>query len=171
MSKKESKYIVSGERKVLVQLQGSSINKISGKKYAINVEKLPEWEHIIKINGKKHIGEIVSLKKNRCVVLVNGNTYKFQIDTEESYKQRSKRGNSKSTYTNLKLTAPLPGVISSVQVVEGHKVTKEMPLLILEAMKMQNEIQSPVTGVVKRIFVSGGVTVMRDQLLMEIEEC
>ncbi|AIF69987.1 acetyl-CoA carboxylase [Palaeococcus pacificus DY20341] len=66
------------------------------------------------------------------------------------------------------VTAPMPGKILKVLVKEGDSVKTGQGLLILEAMKMENEIPSPVDGVVKTIHVKEGDTVDTGQLLIEL---
>ncbi len=67
------------------------------------------------------------------------------------------------------IKAPMPGLVLSVQVQEGQEVQHGEPLLVLEAMKMENLIKSPGSGRVKRIHVSNGNTVEKNQLLIERE--
>jgi biotin carboxyl carrier protein len=63
--------------------------------------------------------------------------------------------------------APLPGVISDVRVTKRSRVVKGAILLVLEAMKMENEIYAPADGVVKEVFVEVGQQVGRgDRLLL-----
>ncbi|MFT5698774.1 MAG: biotin carboxyl carrier protein [Desulforhopalus sp.] len=57
------------------------------------------------------------------------------------------------------IVAPMPGTILSVAVEVGAKVTKGQTLLILEAMKMENEIQAPADGTVQELNVSQGLSV------------
>ncbi len=65
--------------------------------------------------------------------------------------------------------APIPGQITRVMVQEGQRVEAGQPLLILEAMKMANEIRAPHAGVVKSVHVAPRDKVKRDTLLVEIE--
>ena len=67
------------------------------------------------------------------------------------------------------IRALMPGRITSVLVKEGEDVRDGTPLIILEAMKMQNEITSPNSGKVKRIFVHEGETVKKNAPLLSIE--
>jgi biotin carboxyl carrier protein len=67
------------------------------------------------------------------------------------------------------LTSLMPGRVVKVMATKGQEVLRGAPLLILEAMKMQNEIQSPRDGVVSEIFVTDGQTVDSGAPLMTIE--
>jgi len=64
------------------------------------------------------------------------------------------------------ITAPMPGNILSVSVSAGQSVKQGDLLLILEAMKMENEIMAPVDGVVKQVLVSKGNVVNTDDVLV-----
>jgi biotin carboxyl carrier protein len=65
--------------------------------------------------------------------------------------------------------APMPGKIIDVLVREGSNVLRGEPVVILEAMKMQNEIQSPVNGKIISVHVKANTTVMKDDILAEIK--
>lgn len=67
------------------------------------------------------------------------------------------------------LRAVMPGIIRAVQVAEGDTVEADQSILILEAMKMENEIRAPMTGTVVRIAVEVGKTVAAGELLAVIE--
>jgi biotin carboxyl carrier protein len=65
--------------------------------------------------------------------------------------------------------APLPGIIIDVFVSEGQKINVGDTLVVIEAMKMENEIPSEYSGTVEKIFVKKGDTVEGDQILMLIK--
>ncbi len=67
------------------------------------------------------------------------------------------------------IRALMPGRITSLLVKEGDSVKAGSPLLILEAMKMQNEMVSPIAGRVKKIQVQEGVAVKKDTILLVVE--
>lgn len=66
--------------------------------------------------------------------------------------------------------APLPGVVLSIKRQPGDQVSIGSVLLTLEAMKMENEITAPVSGLVKRIMVREGQTVEHGQVLVELSD-
>ena len=67
------------------------------------------------------------------------------------------------------IKAPMPGMVLEVNVTAGQEVEKDTPLLILEAMKMENVIKAPGDGVVKKVHIEQGNPVEKNQLLIEME--
>ena len=67
-----------------------------------------------------------------------------------------------------RVEAFIPGTIQRIMVKEGQEVSTGTPLLILEAMKMRNEVLSPVNGIIRKIHVSEGELVPKSRLLVEI---
>ena len=67
------------------------------------------------------------------------------------------------------ITSPMPGILLSLAVEVGQRIEAGDPVLVLEAMKMQNTIPSPVSGTVKSLPVAPGTQVLRDQVLVTIE--
>ncbi|MCX7880450.1 MAG: acetyl-CoA carboxylase biotin carboxyl carrier protein subunit [Ignavibacteria bacterium] len=68
------------------------------------------------------------------------------------------------------LKAFIPGVIQNIYVQVGQKVRRGEPLLVLEAMKMKNDVNSPVEGKIKSINVKIGDVVKKDQVLIEFSD-
>ena len=64
----------------------------------------------------------------------------------------------------------MPGRVLSIDVKVGDSVTSGQQVMVLEAMKMENSIESPVSGRVKRIFVEVGQSLQQDDKIMEIEK-
>ena len=67
-----------------------------------------------------------------------------------------------------RVEAFIPGTIQQIMVQEGQEVEEGTPLLILEAMKMRNEVLSPLNGVIRKIHVKEGEMVPKSKLLVEI---
>ncbi len=95
-------------------------------------------------------------------VTVNGRTI---VLTKSSGTKRKIAGHDHAS----ELAAPMPGLVRSVNVVEGEAVEKGQTLMVLEAMKMEIRIQAKSDGMVKKLFVKQGQTVEREQILMEVE--
>ena len=115
------------------------------------------------IDGK-HITAYISSDNAKRWVTVNGQTF---VLTKSSGTRKGGHGHH---HAAGELTAPMPGQVRAVNVSEGDAVTKGQTLLVLEAMKMEIRIQSPLDGIVKKLFVEHGQTVEREQILIDIED-
>ncbi len=74
-----------------------------------------------------------------------------------------------ATTVNKNVNAPMPGLVLEIMVELGQAVTTGTPLLILEAMKMENVLKAEADGVVREVTVSKGDAVEKKQLLLIIE--
>lgn len=119
---------------------------------------------------KKYLAEIVEKNQNQYTVLINGVSYIFSIETPFSYKRRKYLDKTKSKSKTEIVGAPMPGKIVDILVEPGAKVKEGEAILILEAMKMQNEITSPVTGVVKNVVIKHNDIVNKEDILVEIDK-
>jgi biotin carboxyl carrier protein len=68
-----------------------------------------------------------------------------------------------------KMPAFIPGVIKKLNIKAGDKVKRGQSLLILEAMKMKNDVCSPMDGTIKAVHITVGAMVAKNQLLLEFE--
>lgn len=105
-------------------------------------------------------------------IVVNGKGYEVEVEELDAASSASavKEASSapKSTSGGEKVTAPLPGSVWKLKTAVGNSVKAGDVLLILEAMKMENEIQSPVDGVVSEVIVKEGASVDTGELLLVI---
>lgn len=95
-------------------------------------------------------------------LVIGGATYQTKITGKFSNRVRWERPD------NRRVESVIPGTIQKIMVREGQQVEHGEPLLILEAMKMRNEVRSPVAGVVDKIHVSVGEQVPKSHLLVQI---
>lgn len=100
---------------------------------------------------------------------LNGNPVEVSIKDEQQLLLEKLGFNSQSTVTAGVVNAPMPGKILDILVDEGDQVSEGFSLMVLEAMKMENELKSPVKGVVKSLNVKKNESVEKNQKLLEIE--
>lgn len=133
------------------------------------------------ISGNPYDVEIQKFENNVAKLEVNGTTYKVEVHKE--VKQVSKtpklvRPNvqTKRKDTKIKksmqgitpIKAPLPGTILKIMVKEGDEVKQSDNLLIMEAMKMENQVLAERAGKIKSIKVAEGDAVLQNDVLIEI---
>lgn len=126
--------------------------------------------HILQ-NAKSYRAEITDRNFNEKTykVKINNTTYNVNIhnDLDQLIKDLGfEIGSSKKVD---KIFAPMPGLILEISIKVGDTVKENDPLLILEAMKMENVISSPREGIIKSISALKGDAVDKNQLLIEFE--
>jgi len=101
-------------------------------------------------------------QKDEVFVHVNGRAYRLKDVTEEAGREDS------SHTSDLKVVAPMPGTVIKVMVEAGQTVKRGEPLVIVEAMKMENEVRAPGAAVVTAVLVKPGEKVGFGQKLVEL---
>jgi biotin carboxyl carrier protein len=163
-------YALSSEnRKFSFSLPLKQTIKIGKRVYEIKLKADEKYGTYILWKNRKYPVEIVSSRQNRYEILFNDISYIFTVETPFSLQRmkvlNSKRGKVEKEY----IKAPMPGKIIDVLVREGSNVLRGEPVVILEAMKMQNEILSPVNGVIVKVSAKANTNVMKDDPLVEIK--
>lgn len=119
------------------------------------------------LNGKSIEAYVYSMD-NSWQVLLYGNQYAAQVEEERERRLRAATGGGITTGADFHLKSPMPGLVVSVVVEEGQRVRAGELLIILESMKMQNELKSPRDGMISRIRVQPGESVEQRQTLLSV---
>ena len=117
--------------------------------------------------------------KRKFNVSVDGKTFTVEVeeilDESLNLNNRAKKQKARVIIDTTKtsevggvITAPLPGLVSKLNIKQGDRVEKSKVLLILEAMKMENEIHSPSSGIVTDVYVNVGDSVGRGEPLVKV---
>lgn len=108
----------------------------------------------------------------RREIVVDGWRIEVEIESERraSLRERARRGREDTARGGpTEVRAIIPGQVVSVSVVPGDAVVAGQQLLVVEAMKMQNELRAPRDGVISRVAVGAGVTIEVGDLLLVLE--
>jgi biotin carboxyl carrier protein len=116
------------------------------------------------IDGVSHVADVDDAA-GACVVDVGGETYAVQVEEHTRYIIRT-RGGAAGGAGGQTLKAPLPGKITHVAVREGDAVVAGQGLLVIEAMKMENELKATAAGTVREVRVSAGQAVNAGDVLV-----
>jgi len=110
----------------------------------------------------------VEVENGKWLATVEGRTFEIEIpDSGPVVKKRRTAGGKKKKSGTV--SANIPGKIVTIEVSEGQEVTEGQVILILEAMKMQNEIQAPVNGKVVSVNCEEGQSIEANVPLVVIE--
>lgn len=115
---------------------------------------------------------VVGGRQYRCVldndgVLIGGRRFEFEVNDPRSLQGR--RGAGSGTTGPRAVKAPMPGRVVRVLVAAGDDVAEQQGVVVIEAMKMQNELKSPKAGKVTRMAVAVGDTVGAGDVLVIVE--
>ena len=139
-----------------------------------------------KINGNEYNVDINSVEGNIANVTVNGANYEVEMDTpvnapvaaaavkdssaspQNDNQVAAPAPASKPAGAGKAVTSPLPGVIIEVSVKEGQAVKAGQKVAVIEAMKMENEIQASADGTVTAVLVNKGDSVLEGAEIVKI---
>ena len=122
----------------------------------------------VTVNGVEYEVEIL-YDNGIWEVSLDGSVYQVEIEQELVPRRRKKRVSDKrGTMTSGLVSSAIPGKIVSVLVSEGDKVDNETVVIVLEAMKMQNEIKAGIDGRVEKIMCKPGERIEANVPLIEI---
>jgi|AMFO01.1.fsa_nt_gi acetyl-CoA/propionyl-CoA carboxylase biotin carboxyl carrier protein len=152
------------QKKVLVEKTPDGYRfSIEGKDYAVSASKLSRGSLAFLVDGRSCVAW-VSRNETGIHVSIGGNDYNVRSEEEEAGAGSHSSGHGSGT-----VESPMPGNIVAVNVREGEAVKAGRAVVVIESMKMQNEITAPVGGVVKKVGCAVGDQVSFGDLLVEIE--
>jgi biotin carboxyl carrier protein len=150
-----------------LQVQGQQV-RVGDEPLAIDVKRINErLYHVIYQNQSYDVFiQRIDPEAREATISINGkrSTVRLQTRIEKLLKELGLE--AAMTKKLDKLKAPMPGMIHSLKITEGQTVKKGDPLLILEAMKMENVIKSPGDGTVIQIHVDEKASVEKNALLI-----
>ena len=166
------KYITTVEDKQYqVEIIDEKHVSVDGKIYNVDFESVsgqPVFSLIV--DGRSHEAYVQRGDENdNWQVLMRGRLYPVKVEDEREKRLRAAGGAGVAETGEFHLKAPMPGLVIAVLVVEGQEVKKGQVLLILESMKMQNELKAPRDGKVGRIRVKPGESVEQKQALLSVQ--
>jgi biotin carboxyl carrier protein len=163
-------YALSSEnRKFSFSIPLKHTIRIGKRDYEVKLKGDEKYGTYILWKNRKYPVEIVRSSQNKYEILFNDISYTFTVETPFSLQRMKVLNSTRGKVEREVIKAPMPGKIIDVLVREGSSVLRGEPLLILEAMKMQNEILSPVNGTIVKVLAKTNTNVMKDDLLIEIK--
>ncbi len=128
-------------------------------------------EFNFKIGGQDYAATVDALKDGQMKVTVNGQTYQVEVPQTKAQGPRvamAPAAPEAQTGGQKNVNSELPGTVTKINVANGQHVKRGEVLLVVEAMKMANDIVSEVDGTVQRVAVTQGQSVNQGDLLVEM---
>ena len=160
-----------GEREVTI-----SVEELGGANYKVAIDGV---EHVVDAHqvagqlwsvlyrGASFVVDVTQLPTEEYEVLIQGDCHKFTLMNEQ--RRAMIRAGGKGSAGKAMLTSPMPGKVVKLLVKEGQEVEAGEGVIVVEAMKMENELKSAVAGKVKEIFVEEGEVVESGAKLLLVE--
>ncbi|NOR45288.1 MAG: biotin/lipoyl-binding protein [Candidatus Delongbacteria bacterium] len=139
---------------------------INGKEYTVKINEFGSKEATLEVNGKKYVVGLKDLGKELNLGSVS--EVLTPLATSDPI-QSAPKTNTPSTGGSGEVLSPLPGLILNVIVSVGDKVKDGQNIMIMEAMKMENDIIATKDGVIKSINVKNGDNISEGDVLAIIE--
>jgi len=144
-----------------------------------------QWK--IRVDGEEALIDAAELSPGAYSILTNGRSREIAVDRDgddfkvrlggatyemvvlDEVRARTRRPERAAAISGpVQLRAPMPGLVVALKVAVGDEVEKGKPLIVIEAMKMQNELGSPAAGKIEKIHVKPGDSVENSQPLVTV---
>jgi biotin carboxyl carrier protein len=164
------------------------IAKLGDQSYTVDIEETGKSVYRVSVDGNEFLVDGKKTGRTNYSLIVDNRSFEIEVDNSgDEYRvlvdgrnyhihlvdERRVRIGSAQSDIELKgrqnVSVPMPGKIVAVLVGEGDAVEKGQGLVIVEAMKMENEVRSPIAGAVKEIRVKPGDTVEGGAVLLVVE--
>jgi biotin carboxyl carrier protein len=161
------------EKKFEIEFDSQNAKKgtVNGKDFTLDSVKIKEGSYHVIYNNQSYNIEILEINTDNSTVKlnINGVNYTSKVNSELDILLQ-KLGMDNLTSKKVKeLKSPMPGLVLDIMVEPGQEVSEGDNLLILEAMKMENNIKSPVSGKIAEIKCNKGTAVEKNEILIVFE--
>jgi biotin carboxyl carrier protein len=162
------KYVTTiNNKKFEVDIRNDGSVWVNGKSREVDFLALGPALYSIIMDTIQH-EVVVEGAEDNVEVLLNGRLYTGTVLDERSQLMKSRRGGLEADSGEVTIRAPMPGLIAAVLCNEGDAVEAGQTLVILESMKMQNELKAPRAGTVQRVSVAANQTVEQRKVLITL---
>lgn len=141
---------------------------IDGEEVSYQIISKENGRFLLKSGTKMYRIDNITTENKHVIFSINGTflTAKVKDDQDLLLERLGFKADLEASIGSLK--APMPGKILEILVKPGDSVSLGDPVLILEAMKMENELKAPADGVLESLHAAAGDNVEKNQLLLEI---
>ncbi|MBK8988090.1 MAG: acetyl-CoA carboxylase biotin carboxyl carrier protein subunit [Chloroflexi bacterium] len=161
-------YTKVNEKEYIIEIGQDDEIVVNDKQYAIDFRRLAQGGTVSLLLNNRSLEAVVDERDDHWEVLTEGELYNVSVQDERAYRLAQARGTGLDMGHEAVVKAPMPGLIIRVLVAEGDTVERNEKVVILESMKMENELRAPREGLVTAVHVSAGSSVEKDQVLIVI---
>lgn len=164
------------------------IARLGDQTYTVEIEEIGKALYRVSVDGNEFLVDGKKTGRTNYSLIVDDRSFEIEVDhAEDEYRvlvdgrsyrvhfvdeRRTRVGGAQpglELQGRQKISVPMPGKVIAVLVTEGDTVEKGQGLVIVEAMKMENEVRSPIAGEIKEIKVKPGDAVEAGAVLLIVE--
>ncbi len=161
--------VTLNEKKKNVSVSGNSKIWIDGKEYECELIHLNSSTYLLKLNNQVFEITADSNEQHKFSILIEGEHFEAVIRTSLQEKANKLLEQKFSVHHKTEVKAPMPGMILKIKKKSGEKIIQGETVMILEAMKMENDLRAVQSGEIKELFVKEGTAVEKGAPLFIIE--
>lgn len=164
-----SEFIVTiDNKKYSINTNHSNRVIVDKKECALDISQLSEHTFNVKIDNNVYHITSSKLDSNKYSFLIDGHYFESEVRTKLEEEAANLLNNKNSASGRRQIKSPMPGLILRINKNVGDTVQEGEPLILLEAMKMENEIRSPSSGKISEILIKEGKSVEKNQIILVI---
>lgn len=164
-----SNYIVSiDDNKHSLKILSHDKVELNGNNYEVELSQLSKYSYLLKVNNKVYQITSEELDSQNYTFTIDGYSYNTTVRTNLEEKANEYLQNKAKESGTKIIKSPMPGLIVKILKQVGDNIEVGEPIIILEAMKMENEIRASVSGTVKSINAKESISVEKGETLLEI---
>lgn len=157
-----------GEREFLVEILDERHILLDGQPFEVDFEQIVDQPiYSMLLDGKSYEAYVYPADKE-WQILLYGRSFPVLVEQEMERRLRMASAGGVSEKAEFHLKSPMPGLVIAVPVIEGQEVKKGDVLVVLESMKMQNELKAPRAGAVTRLRIKAGDSVVQHQTMLTL---
>ena len=161
-------FVTINNREYSITLEQPDIAVVNGERIPVDIQQIDQRSFSLLVNGqsKKIIAEKIN---NTYQIQVNGKQMEAVVESERTRLLKQFESQSSTVTSKSEIRAPMPALVIRIEVSVGEEVIQGQGLIVLEAMKMENEIKAQRPGRVKEICVTKSQPVEKGELIMLLE--
>ena len=165
-----SEFVVTvNSKKKNVRFTGNTIIYIDEKEYNQELYHLSGDTYLLKLDNKIYEISADQIDNDRFIISIDGRNFEAFIRTSLQERATMLIELEASTSHKLEVKAPMPGMVLKIKKQVGDNVVQGESVLILEAMKMENDLRAHASGIIKNMNVKEGMAVEKGYMLFIIE--
>ncbi|MCF6271462.1 MAG: acetyl-CoA carboxylase biotin carboxyl carrier protein subunit [Melioribacteraceae bacterium] len=162
-------YIVSiNDNKHLLKILSNNSIELNDDNYEVELSQLSNFSYLLKVNNRVYQITTEKFDGQNYTFTIGGFSYNTTVRTSLEEKANEYLQNKAKENGTEIIKSPMPGLIVKILKQVGDNVKTGEPIILLEAMKMENEIRASATGIIKSISTKENSSVEKGEALLEI---